>query len=84
MAVSRTKQERPGAYVTEVKERIARAFPDAEFRVVRLKGKNFRLDIRTSADLLDIQDVLDGLTTDILVDHDVWIVLSVIPKNGAD
>ncbi len=62
--------------IEEVKQTILRAFPDREFKVVEFGPKDYRLIVRGgTGDLVDIHEALDGRTSDILVDHDIWIVL---------
>ena len=70
--------------IEEVKQTILRAYPDREFKVVEFGPKDYRLIVRGGkGDLFGIHKALDGLTTDILVDHDIWIVILAERKRQA-
>jgi uncharacterized protein (UPF0332 family) len=64
------------ARIQEIEETILSRFPDSTFEVHERTPKDYRMVVRGGfEDLLDIQDVLDGRTSDILVDDDIWIVV---------
>ncbi len=69
--------------IGEVQQIILQRYPDCEFRVIEFGPKDYRLIVRGSADLEDIHEALDGRTSDILVDHDIWIVILAEGKRAA-
>ena len=70
--------------IEEVKQTILQAYPDREFKVVEFGPKDYRLIVRGGrGDLEGIHKALDGRTTDILVDHDIWIVILAERKRRA-
>lgn len=70
--------------IEEVKQTILQAYPDREFKIVEFGPKDYRLIVRGGrGDLEGIHKALDGRTTDILVDHDIWIVILAERKRQA-
>ncbi|MCH7810161.1 MAG: HEPN domain-containing protein [Chloroflexi bacterium] len=70
--------------IEEVQQVILQKYPDREFMVIELGPKDYRLIVRGGkGDLEGIHTVLDGRTTDILVDHDIWIVILAEGKREA-
>ena len=70
--------------IEEVQQRILRKYPDCEFAVIERTPKDYRLIVRGgTGELEDIHDVLYGRTSDILVDHDIWIVILAEGKREA-
>lgn len=65
----------PESLVEEVRRSITGAFPDAAVDVVQRGPRDFTLEVYNVDEMMDVQDALDGVTSDILVDHDVWIVV---------
>lgn len=71
-------------FIKEIKDTILEAYPDCTFEVIERTPKDYRLIVKGSfEDQLDIQDLLDGRKIDILVEHDVWIVLLAEPVEQA-
>ena len=84
MPTARETRRKAKAFVDEIKGLLTKEFPDCEFRLIERSPKDYRLIVRGSfRDDVDIQDVLDGRTTDILVDHDIWIVILAESKREA-
>lgn len=76
MPTARETRKKAKALVDEIKGLLTKEFPDCEFRLIERSPKDYRLIVRGSfRDDVDIQNVLDGRTSDILVDHDIWIVV---------
>ncbi len=70
-------RENPEDYVELVKEKILETYPDMKFETYRRGPRDFTLEVVGDLeDMWDVQDVLGALKADILVQHDVWIVLS--------
>ncbi len=70
--------------IEDVKETILQKYPDREFEVVEFGPKDYRLIVRGGrGELEGIHKTLDGRTTDILVDHDIWIVILAESKREA-
>ena len=70
--------------IEDVKETILQKYPDREFEVVEFGPKDYRLIVRGGrGELEGIHKTLDGRTTDILVDHDIWIVILAESKRKA-
>ena len=70
--------------IEDVKETILQKYPDREFEVVEFGPKDYRLIVRGGrGELEGIHKALDGRTTDILVDHDIWIVILAESKREA-
>lgn len=65
----------PESLVDEVRSTITGAFPDSNVDVVQRGPRDFTLEVYNVDEIMDVEDVLDGVTSDILVDHDVWIVV---------
>jgi uncharacterized protein (UPF0332 family) len=65
----------PESLVDEVRSTITGAFPDSNVDVVQRGPRDFTLEVYNVDEIMDVQDVLAGVTSDILVDHDVWIVV---------
>ncbi len=84
MPTARETRRKAKAFVDEIKGLLTKEFPDCEFLLIERSPKDYRLIVRGSfRDDVDIQDVLDGRTTDILVDHDIWIVILAESKRQA-
>jgi uncharacterized protein (UPF0332 family) len=67
-----------------VEQAILQEYPDCEFKAIERGPKDYRLIVRSDrADLDDIHRILDGRTADILVDHDIWIVILAESKREA-
>ena len=65
----------------ELQDAILSLYPEAEFEVVDFGPKDYRLIVRTDvADLVDIHEVLGDRASDMLVDHDIWVVVLTEPK----
>jgi uncharacterized protein (UPF0332 family) len=80
----RAVKARARGLIEEVKQIILQKYPDREFEVVEFGTKDYRLIVRGGrGDLEGIHKVLDGRTTDILVDHDIWIVVLAESKRQA-
>ena len=70
------RKARAWGLIEDVKETILQKYPDREFEVVEFGPKDYRLIVRGGrGELEGIHKALDGRTTDILVDHDIWIVI---------
>lgn len=68
---------KPEDYVELVKQKILETYPEMEFETHQRGPKQFTLKVFGDLeDMWDVQDVLGYLKADILVQHDVWIVLS--------
>ena len=65
----------PESLVEEVCSTITGALPDATVDVVQRGPRDFTLEVYDVDEMMDVYDTLDGVTSDILVDHDVWIVV---------
>ncbi len=84
MKTDRAVKGRARELIEEVKQIILQKYPDREFEVVEFRPKDYRLIVRGGrGDLEGIHKVLDGRTTDILVDHDIWIVILAQRKRQA-
>ena len=84
MKTDRAVKARARGLIEEVKQIILQKYPDREFEVVEFRPKDYRLIVRGGrGDLEGIHKVLDGRTTDILVDHDIWIVILAESKREA-
>lgn len=84
MPTAREMQKKAVGFVDEIKGRLLEKFPDCDFELVELGPKDYRLVVRGSfRDDVDVQNLLDGRTTDILVDHDIWIVILAEGKREA-
>ena len=80
----RAVKARAKGLIDEVQQVILQKYPDREFEVVEFGPRDYRLIVRGGrGDLEGIHRVLDGRTTDILVDHDVWIVILAESKRQA-
>ncbi|MCH7484124.1 MAG: hypothetical protein IIA90_03125, partial [Chloroflexi bacterium] len=63
---------------------ILQKYPDREFEVVEFGPRDYRLIVRGgTGDLEGIHEALDGRMSDILVDHDIWIVILAESKRQA-
>ncbi len=80
----RAVKARAKRLIEEVQQIILQKYPDREFEVVEFGPRDYRLIVRGGrGDLEGIHRVLDGRTTDILVDHDIWIVILAESKRQA-
>ncbi|MCH7952912.1 MAG: HEPN domain-containing protein [Chloroflexi bacterium] len=80
----RVVKARARGLIEEVKQIILQKYPNREFDVVEFGPKDYRLIVRGGrGDLEGIHKALDGRTTDILVDHDIWIVILAERKRRA-
>lgn len=80
----RAVKARAKRLIEEVQQIILRKYPDREFEVSEFGPRDYRLIVRGgTGDLEGIHEALDGRTTDILVDHDVWIVIRAESKRQA-
>ncbi len=76
MATARETRKKAKGFIDEIKGRLIESFPDCEFRRIERGPKDYRLVVSGSfRDDVDIQDVPDGRTANILIDHDIWIVI---------
>ncbi len=76
MKTTRAVRAKARELIQEVEQAILREYPDCEFKAIERGPKDYRLIVRSDrADLDDIHRILDGRTADILVDHDIWIVI---------
>ncbi len=70
--------------IEEVQQVILQKYPDREFEVIEFGPRDYRLIVRGGrGDLEGIHKALDGRTADILVDHDIWIVILAERKRQA-
>jgi len=70
--------------IAEVQQVILQKYPDREFEVIEFGPRDYRLIVRGGrGDLEGIHKALDGRTADILVDHDIWIVILAERKRQA-
>ena len=84
MPTARETRRKAKTFVDEIKGLLTKEFPDFEFQLIERSPKDYRLVVRGSfRDDVDIQDVMDGRTTDIIVDHDIWIVILAESKRRA-
>ncbi|HEY5640251.1 MAG TPA: hypothetical protein VIW01_09380, partial [Dehalococcoidia bacterium] len=84
MPTARETRKKARGFIDEIKGRLIGAFPDCEFQLIERSPKDYRLVVRGGfRDNVDIQDVVDGRTSDILVDHDIWIVILAEGKREA-
>ena len=68
--------------IEEMKAVILESYPGSEFELVEFGPKDYRLIVKTSdAELVDIHEVLGDRTSDMLVDHDIWVVVLAQPKD---
>ncbi len=80
----RAVKARAKGLIKEVQQIILQRYPDREFEVVEFGPKDYRLIVRGGrGDLEGIHKALDGRTSDILVDHDIWIVILAESKRQA-
>ncbi len=76
MPTASEMRRKAAGFIDEIKGRILEKFPDCDFELIELGPKDYRVIVRGSfQDDVDVQDVLDGRSNDILVDHDIWIVV---------
>jgi len=59
---------------------ILTKYPNAEFEVVRRRGKDVTVDVWGDPDQVDLVKLVAGPCTDILVESGVFIV--VVPRSG--
>jgi hypothetical protein len=79
-----TQRARPVAedFVEEIQATILKKFPDAEFTVYKKDRKNYRMDVVGSFDdMFDVLDLTSERVVDILVDHDIYIGITPIPRD---
>ena len=80
----RVVRARATVLIEEVKQIILQKYPDREFELVEFGPRDYRLIVRGGRGNLEgIHNALDGRTSDILVDHDVWIVVVAQSKRQA-
>ena len=80
----RAVKARARGLIEEVKQIILQKYPDREFEVVEFGPRDYRLICRGgTGDLEGIHEALDGRTSDILVDDDIWIVILAESKRQA-
>ena len=75
---------KPGAegLIEEIKQLVLGRFPDAEFEVRRVDGKNYRIEVIADFEnMFDILDLTSDRATDILVDHDIYIGVTPTPRS---
>lgn len=78
---AREYRKKAAGFIQEIKDTILSAYPDSTFELYERTPKDYRMIVRGSfEDQLDIQDLLDGRKSDILVEHDIWIVLLAHPR----
>lgn len=74
-------RKKAAGFIQEIEDTILSTYPDCAFEVFERTPKDYRMIVKSdSCDQIDIQDLLDGRKSDILVDHDIWIVLLVRRK----
>jgi uncharacterized protein (UPF0332 family) len=78
------KMARPADYVRYLKTKILEHYPELEFETHKRGPRDFTLKVYGDREdlLWDVQDAVGDLRSDILVDHDVWIVFS--PRRPAE
>ena len=64
-------------YVTGLQDRILKVVPGAQFDVIRLGPTDYRLNayVDTEKETRMARKAIAGYSIDILVDHDIWIVV---------
>ena len=81
MTTAAEYRKKAAELIGELKDTILAAYPDCTFDVYERTPKDYRVIARCdSCDQLDVQDLLDGRKSDILLDEDIWIVLLVQPQ----
>ena len=75
-------------FIEEIKDTIRQRYPDAEFTVYKKDRKNYRIDVVGSFDdMFDVLELISRRRTDMLVDHDIYIGVTPLPRdrltNGA-
>ena len=84
MKTDRAVKARAKRLIEEVQQIILQKYPDREFEVVEFGPRDYRLIVRGgTGDLEGIHEALDGRMSDILVDHDIWIVILAESKRQA-
>lgn len=84
METTRAVRAKAKKLIEEVQQTILREYPGCDFEAIERTPKDYRLIVRGGPrDLVDIHDLLDGRTSDILVDHDIWIVILTKGKREA-
>ncbi len=84
MPTARETRKKARGFIDAIKGRLVEAFPDCEFRLIERSPRDYRLVVRGGfRDDVDVQNVVDGRTADILVDHDIWIVILAEGKREA-
>jgi uncharacterized protein (UPF0332 family) len=86
-AVMKTKQtsKAPEDYVEDVKKTITEKYPDVDFKVQQRGPRDFTLRVYGDyPEMWEVGDSLGEMTIDILVDHDVWIVVLSLPRHLPD
>jgi uncharacterized protein (UPF0332 family) len=84
MKTRRAVKAKARELIQEIQQAILREYPDCEFKAIERGPKDYRLIVRSDrAELDDIHRILDGRTADILVDHDIWIVILAESKRQA-
>ena len=84
MPTASEMRRKAAGFIDEIKGLILEKFTDCDFELIELGPKDYRVVVRGSfQDEVDVQDVLDGRTSDILVDHDIWIVILAESKRQA-
>ncbi len=75
----------PEEFVEELKGVVLRRFPDAQFRVFRKNGKEYRIHAIAEFDsMFDVLDLTADRTTDILVDHGIYVGVLPIKRSEID
>ena len=76
-----TRTAIPTKYVTQVKRSILQDFPGLEIETHKRGPRDFTLDVYgITDDIYERFSEVYELTTDILIDHDVWIVVVPLPE----
>jgi uncharacterized protein (UPF0332 family) len=69
-------RRKAAGFIDEIKSLILEKFPDCDFELIELGPRDYRVIVRGSfQDDVDVRDILDGRSNDILVDHGIWIVV---------
>lgn len=69
-------------FIEELKATILAKFPDSELTVYKKDRKNYRIDVVGSFDdMFDVLDLTSDRVTDILIDHDIYIGVTPLPRD---
>jgi uncharacterized protein (UPF0332 family) len=67
--------------IEEIESAILGTYPDSELELVELGPRDYRLIVKTDdAELVDLHEVIGDRTANLLVDHDIWVVVLATPK----